>query len=63
MITGTNHFASKLDAYLYYKPYGYCREDIDDKVYTGEIKIGHPILHEGEECFLNVEEGRYFIRS
>ena len=65
MIYGTSHFASKLDAYVYYKPYGYddVRTAVDRKLAEGEIHIGKPEAKPGERVLLNVQEGRYFIET
>lgn len=43
MITGTNYFQSRLDADEYYKFQGFNRNDVSDKIASGEIKIGFPV--------------------
>jgi len=65
MIYGTPYFASELDAWNYYRPYGYgnVRAAVSRKLAEGQIHIGSPEAKPGERVFLNVQEGRYFIET
>lgn len=63
MIIGTNHFDSKWSAYAYYAEYGYSRQYVDQKISSGEIRIGKPILKDGETLYMNGKEGRFFIET
>lgn len=48
MIIGTSYFVSKAHAYRYYRPYGFDRAAVDQKLSEGEIHIGVPHLQAGE---------------
>lgn len=70
--TGTSHFFSLMDAYLYYKPYygNDYKETLSavrDKIAAKEITIGAPIPIQRagylSTVFLNTIEGRYFIKE
>ena len=60
---GTSHFVSKDAAVRYYRPYGYNETSriVEHKLKDGEIHIGEPELKNGETCYLNADEGRYFV--
>jgi hypothetical protein len=59
IITGTSHFPTLHDAYLYYANLSI--EEVAHKIKMGEIHLGKPVLKEGETLF--VKENRYFIQS
>ena len=60
-IKGTLNFSNFGCAFVYYRGYGYSRDDVRQKVKDGEIYIGKPSLGPGEELHVN-DEGRYEIR-
>lgn len=62
MTYGTSHFTTKAAAVRYYRAY----EDepskaVERKLAEGQIHIGIPELRDGQSCYVNAEEGRYFI--
>jgi len=60
-VIGTCHFVSINAAVIYYKPYGYTKEDVQDKMKDQSIVCGvPPKLNRGESCRVN-KEGRYEI--
>jgi hypothetical protein len=59
IITGTSHFPTFHDAYVYYA--NLSLEEIAYKIKLGEIHLGKPPLKPGEVLF--VKENRYFIQS
>lgn len=63
MKTGTSHFVTIIDAYDYYRPYGFSRADVDRKRRDGEIHIGAPSVKDGEFLGVVRGEGRYFIED
>jgi len=61
MKVGTPYFINKKAAVKYYSPY--CSaEDVRQKLISGEIYIGQPVLKAGESLSLN-SEGRYVIHD
>ena len=62
MTYGTSHFVSKAAAVRYYRPYEQeATKAVDRKLAEGQIHIGVPELKNGQQCYLNADEGRYFI--
>ena len=57
---GTACFEDTLSAVLYYKAYGYTREDVKAKILCKEVIIGKPNLREGERLHLD-RDGRYHL--
>jgi len=53
-------FEDTLAAVMYYKTYGYSRQDVKDKIFAGEVMIGKPTLREGESLELD-KDRRYWI--
>ena len=64
-IFGTSHFVSKQAAIRYYRPYGYTEVSrvVEQKIADGEIHIGAPALKSNQNCYVNADEGRYFIEE
>lgn len=56
---GTSYFVSLDFAILYYRPYGYDRQGVKQKINAGEIHIGKPVLKPGETLSVIPDEGRY----
>ena len=64
MTWGTAYFPSRGDAHKYFRPMGYFSFQVDNKINTGDIHIGKPMLKEGETCHLRADQGgskRWFI--
>lgn len=62
---GTSHFVSFAAAVRYYQDYHYpnTRATVQAKIDAGEIAIGRPALKPSQTCYVNREEGRYFIQE
>ena len=61
MKIGTSHFISLQRAVKYYAPYGYTRQDVENKIKLNEISIGRPTTKPDEHLLINYNEGRYYI--
>ncbi len=48
MIVGTSYFKSKAAAIRYYRPYGFDRAAVEQKLAEGEIHIGVPPTKPGD---------------
>lgn len=59
---GTCHFASLTDATVYYRPYGYDRAAVVNKLNAGEIHIGRPSVAENQIISID-SDGRYHITT
>ena len=62
MIYGTSYFLSFKSAVNYYA-YGFRESEVKTKLDNKEISIGEPPLKDGERCYLNKKENRYFIET
>lgn len=62
-IIGTSHYRSLQAAISYYLNYGYTRDDVADKVVSGEITIGEPKLKPGQRLVLLDNRARYGIEE
>jgi len=60
---GTPYFLDKKSINKYYRPYGFDKKAIEQKLSSGEIHIGKPPLTSGDVLKINKEEGRYFIET
>ncbi len=62
MIVGTNHFRSTYAACQYYAEYGLSRDDVLEKIRTGEIVVWKkPETKPGEHVVLIDNGARYAI--
>lgn len=61
MIYGTCNFESLAAAVAYYRPYGFCAEDVNDKLDAGEIAIGRP--YAPADAYVYLDNGRYIVET
>ena len=63
---GTNYFPTKGDAYKYYWALGFFSHDVDDKIKSKEVHIGHPPQSTKFVYVLTKDQGgseRYFAHT
>jgi hypothetical protein len=59
----TNFFHTTTAAVRCFTSFGYSREQIEDKLWSGEIRIGSPTPQAGERVVLDTTDGRYYIEG